>query len=83
MHGDVLGGWWLRRKLVRISFLKEIEGGIPERAEALGYLLDETDEFVGLFVERYVPPHEAASGDPSFLLRRESILRFEDVSEEV
>ncbi len=83
MAEEVLGGWWLRRKLVRISFLKEVEGGIPERAEALGYLLDETDEFVGLFVERYVPAHETSPGDPFFLLRRESILRFEDVSEEV
>jgi len=83
MHGDVLGVWWLRRKLVRISFLKEVEGGIPERAEALGYLLDESDEFVGLFVERYVPAHEPTPGDAFFALRRESILRFEDVSEEV
>ena len=73
----------MRRKLVRISFLKEVEGGIPERAEALGYLLDESDEFVGLFVERYVPAHEPTPGDAFFALRRESILRFEDVSEEV
>ena len=73
----------MRKKLVRVAFLGESERSVPERAEALGYILDETDEFVGLFIERLVPSVPHSEEDHFFLLKRESILRIEEPSETI